>query len=234
MDIHRLETAQDVADAAAEFLAARMRDAVARRGWFTLALSGGSTPWKMMKRLAELDLPWELAHVFQVDERVAPRGNPDRNLTQIREKFADRVGLPPDQLHAMPVEGEDLDAAAAQYSELIDSIAGSPAVLDLVHLGMGADGHTASLLPGDGLLRESAHDIGVTPPYQGRPRMTLTFPILNRARHILWLVTGADKAIMLDRMIASDPEIPAGRVNAENAVLFTDIQAPDDKAWLAG
>ena len=225
MDIRRLASPEEAAAEAADFVANRMRLAVAERGLFTLALSGGSTPWKMMHRLAELDLPWEFAHVFQVDERVAADGDPDRNLTHIREQLTDRIGLSEDHLHAMPVNHEDLHAGAFQYSELIRQIAGAPAILDLVHLGIGSDGHTASLIPGDRLLQETKFDVGVSLPYQGRPRMSLTFPILNRARNVLWLITGADKACILERLIRNDPEIPAACVSTDRATIVTDSPA---------
>jgi 6-phosphogluconolactonase/glucosamine-6-phosphate isomerase/deaminase len=125
----------------------------------------------------------------------------------------------------MPVESTDLDAAAKQYSATLESIAGSPPVLDLVHLGMGPDGHTASLVPGDPVLQVTDAEVAVTGIYQGRRRITLTYPVLNRARRVLWLVTGADKAGMLTRLLAADPSIPSGRVNQERALVLADQAA---------
>ena len=167
--------------------------AVAARGRFVMAVSGGRTPWQMLRALAGEDVPWKDVHVVQVDERVAPAGDPDRNLTHLQESLLEHAPLRPDQIHAMPVESGDLDAAAAQYAAMLQQIAGMPPVLDLVHLGLGPDGHTASLVPGDPVLDVTDADVALTGIYQGRRRMTLTYPILNRSRRILWLVTGSDK-----------------------------------------
>jgi 6-phosphogluconolactonase len=218
-----LATPQDVAAAAAGFISACAREAVAARNSFTLALSGGSTPWPMLNRLAEEDLPGERMHIVQVDERVAPDGSPDRNLTHIREQFTDRIAFLPERLHGMLVNCENLDDGASLYVDELNRIAGVPPVLDLVQLGLGSDGHTASLLPGDTLLDAQGRDVGITPPYQGRARMSLTYPIINRARNILWLIIGSGKARMLERLIRGDPGIPAGRVSQHQATIFTDI-----------
>jgi 6-phosphogluconolactonase len=192
-----------------------------------MALSGGSTPWQMLALLAGRDIDWEFVHVFQVDERQAPDGDADRNLTHIRELFTDRVGIAPERVHAMPVTVETLEDGAAIYAKTLSKVLGYPAALDLVHLGMGSDGHTASLLPGDALLDETLADVGVTPEYQGHRRMSLTYPAINRARRILWLVNGADKAEILGRTITGDASIPAGRVKQERATVITDIPAAD-------
>ena len=125
----------------------------------------------------------------------------------------------------MPVESPDLDAAAAQYAESLRRISGSPPVLDLVHLGLGPDGHTASLVPRDPVLEINDADVGLTGLYQQRRRMTLTYPILNRSRYVLWLVTGSEKAGMLARLRAGDASIPAGRVCADHAVILADRAA---------
>lgn len=172
---------------------------------------------RMLRALAREDVPWARVHLLQVDERVAPDGDPDRNLTALRESFT-----APARLHPMPVEFDDLDAAAARYDDTLTSVAGSPPVLDLVHLGLGGDGHTASLVPGDPVLDVGDRDVAVTGPYQGRRRMTLTYPALDRARQVLWLVTGGDKAAMLARLCDGDRTIPAGRVGASQAVVFAD------------
>ena len=125
----------------------------------------------------------------------------------------------------MPVEAPDLEAAAAQYAMTLRKIAGSPPVLDLVHLGLGPDGHTASLVPGDPVLQVADTDVALTGIYQGRRRMTLTYPILNRSRHVLWLVSGPDKAEMVSRVYAGDTSIPAGRVQREHALMLADRAA---------
>ena len=228
MDIAVLADAEAVARAAAEAIAAEARGAVAARGKFILAVSGGQTPWLMLRILAEQDVPWADVHVVQADERVAPLGHSDRNLTRIRECLLEHAALHPEQIHAMPVESPDLDAAAARYAGTLRSIAGSPAVLDFVHLGLGTDGHTASLVPGDPVLDVTDADVAVTGVYQGRRRMTLTFPVLNRARRVLWLVTGQEKSSMLARLCDADPSIPATRVRPDHARLLADRAAAGD------
>src|SRR2546430_6399241 len=216
---------ESTARAAAKFIAAEARAAVAARGQFVMAVSGGRTPWIMLRALGDEEVPWEHIHVVQMDERVAPAGNPDRNLTHIRENLLDHSPIRPEQIHAMPVESPDLEGAAKQYAALLAEIAGSPSTLDLVHLGLGPDGHTASLVPGDPILSVTDVDVGVTGVYQGRRRMTLTYPIINRARRMLWLVTGNEKAGMLSRLREGDPSIPAGRVNQERALVLADRAA---------
>jgi len=202
---------------------------VAARGRFSLAVSGGQTPWRMLHALTGEDVPWASVYVAQVDERVAPVGHPDRNLTHLCESLLERVSLRPEQVGAMPVEAPDLEAAAAQYARRLQDIAGSPPILDLVHLGLGADGHTASLVPGDPVLNVTGADVALTESYQGRRRMTLTYPVLNRARLILWVVTGAEKAGMLRRLRDRDSSIPAGRIRQDQAVVLADRAAA---GWL--
>jgi 6-phosphogluconolactonase len=179
----------------------------------------------MLKLLAGETVPWPELHVVQVDERVAPPGDPDRNLTHLRESLLAHSPLAPEQIHPMPVENPDLNAAAAQYAQVLRQLAGSPPVLDLVHLGLGLDGHTASLVPGDPVLDVTDADVAATGVYQGRRRLTLTYPVLDRARRILWLVTGASKAAMLRRLCDGDATIPAGRVRQERAILLADQTA---------
>jgi 6-phosphogluconolactonase len=222
METRVLADSDAVAREAARVIAAEARAAVAARGRFLVAVSGGRTPWQMLRALAAEDVPWTCVHVVQVDERVAPAGGPDRNLSHLRSSLLERAPVPPEQIHAMPVEEADLDAAASTYARTLERIAGSPPVLDLAHLGLGPDGHTASLVPDDPVLRVSDRDVALTGVYQGRRRMTLTYPILNRSRRILWLVTGADKAAMLPRLLAADPSIPAGRVRQARALLLAD------------
>jgi 6-phosphogluconolactonase len=213
------------AQAAAKAIAAEARSAVAARGRFVLAVSGGRTPWIMLRALANEELPWQSIHVVQVDERVAPPGDTDRNLTHLRESLLDHSPIPPEQIHAMPVESANLDVAAAEYASLLSEFVGSPPTLDLVHLGLGPDGHTASLVPGDPVLNVIDKDVAVTGIYQGRRRMTLTYPIINRARRVLWLATGSEKAGPLLRLREGDPSIPAGRVSQSKAVIFADREA---------
>lgn len=217
-----------VAAAAARLIAAAAREAVAARGRFLMAVSGGSTPWAMLRALAGEDVPWLRLHVFQVDERIAADGDPDRNLTHLRASLLGRVSMPPDHIHAMPVTSADPESAAGDYERTLAEWCGSPPVLDLVHLGLGTDGHTASLVPGDAALDCRGRDVAVTGIYQGRRRMTLTYPIINRARRVLWLATGAAKAAMVTRLLAGDAAIPAGCVAQAAAVLLLDAAAAAD------
>jgi 6-phosphogluconolactonase len=229
MRIEILEDANLVAQKAAALIATEARKAVAARGRFIMAVSGGHTPWVMLRALAGEEVPWASVHIFQVDERVAPEGHPDRNLTHIRESLLAHVPLPSGQFYAMPVEIPDLNIAASTYAAELSRTAGAPPVLDLVHLGLGPDGHTASLVPGDPVLNVKDRDVAVTGVYQGRNRLTLTYPIINRARIILWLVTGSEKVSMFKRLQAADQSIPAGRVLQDNAVLLADSAAADER-----
>ena len=217
--------AESTAQAAAALLAKEARGAVAARRRFVMAVSGGHTPWIMLRALAGQAVPWDAVHVVQVDERVAPEGHADRNLTHLRESLLEHCPLRPDQIYAMPVESTDLRAAANDYAAMLRNIAGSPPLLDLVHLGLGPDGHTASLIPGDPVLEVTDRDVAITGVYQGRQRMTLTYPVLNRSRRILWLVTGAEKVNMLQRLLQGDHSIPAGRIEQQNAVVLADRAA---------
>jgi 6-phosphogluconolactonase len=225
MKIEIFPDAQTVAEEAAKLIASEARSAVAERGRFVFAVSGGHTPWIMLKALAQEEVPWDKVHLAQIDERIAPAGDPDRNLTHLRESLLENAPLPPNQIYAMPVESSDSETGAEEYAKVLEKIAGAPPVFDLVHLGLGPDGHTASLVPGDPVLKISDADVGVTGIYQGRRRMTLTYPVLNRARRVLWLLTGAEKVEMLKRLIKADPSIPAGRVNQERALVFADRAA---------
>jgi 6-phosphogluconolactonase len=221
---------ESTARAAAKFIAAEAAAAVAARGQFVLAVSGGRTPWIMLRALGDEEVPWERIHVVQVDERVAPAGHADRNLAHLRETLLDHSPIGPEQIHAMPVESSDLEVAAKQYASTLCEIAGSPPILDLIHLGLGPDGHTASLVPGEPVLNATDVDVAVTGVYQGRRRMTLTYPIINRARRILWLVTGNEKVSMLLRLRKGDQSIPAGRVRHGQALIFADRAAVGDVA----
>jgi 6-phosphogluconolactonase len=225
VEIEILPDSEAVAFRGAAIFAGEARAAVAARGKFIVAVSGGRTPWRMLRALAAEDVPWERVHVVQVDERVAPAGHPDRNLTRLREGLLGHTPLRPERIHAMPVESSDLAAEAARYARLLREIAGSPPVLDLVHLGLGEDGHTASLVPGDPVLGVSGADVAPTGVYRGRRRMTLTYPAINRSRRVLWLVAGSEKAEMLRRLRDADPSIPAGRVLGDRALLLADRAA---------
>jgi 6-phosphogluconolactonase len=215
---HELEALADpdaVARAGAAFVAQRAREAVTARGSFQFAVSGGHTPWEMFGELASETVPWESVVIYQVDERVAPADDPDRNLAHLRKA----LGSAPAQVRPMPVEEPDLEKAAAAYG------ASLPEHFDLVHLGLGPDGHTASLVPGDPVLTVTDRLVGITQPYQARTRMTLTYPALARASQLLWLITGADKKEALAKLLAGDTSIPAGRVEAAASLVMADRAA---------
>ena len=218
--------ASDTAIKAADALAEAVRAAVALRGRAAIALSGGETPWLMLRRLRELDVPWDRLNVAQVDERVVPAGDPRRNLARLTELLVTDGPLPPARLLAMPVTERDLEGAAARYQSILESVAGRPLVLDVVQLGLGTDGHTASLVPGDPVLQVRDRDVALTAAdYQGSRRMTLTFPALGRARRRLWLVTGAAKAARLGELLRGTGEAPAVRLPRSDTTVFTDAAA---------
>ena len=216
-----------VAIRAAERIAQVAREAVTERGRCALAFSGGATPWRAFRALAGEDVPWDRVHLFQVDERAAPSGDPERNDFHLKEALIDRIAIPSANVHPMPVEEEDLDEGARRYEAILRQIAGTPPVLDLVQLGLGEDGHMASLFPGDAALQVIDADVAVSGIHKGRRRMTLTFPAIDRARCILWLVTGSGKSAALERLCAGDRSIPAGRVLRSRAVLLADTAAQD-------
>ena len=220
MALHELEVLRSAPIAAlrcAELIAERARAAAKERGVCALALSGGSGPWRAFRLLDDEKVPWAKVEIFQVDERIAPMGDDDRNMTHMQE-FLPEAGWK--RMHPMPVEAEDLEAAAAEYAALL------PDRLDLAHLGLGPDGHTASLVPGDPVLEVADLDVALTAgEYQGRRRMTLTFPTLDRSRELLWLITGESKAEALQLLLAGDPRIPAGRLRAERSVILADRAA---------
>ncbi len=220
-----LADANVVAKAGASMIAAEARAAVTARGRFVMAVSGGHTPWQMLRELANEDVPWASMHVAQVDERIAPEGDPNRNLTHLRESLLEHTPLFEERIYAMPVEEADIEGAALRYALILQEMAGTPPVLDLAHLGLGPDGHTASLVPDDPVLHVNNRDVAITGSYQGRRRMTLTYPMLNRSRRILWVVTGPGKAGMLTRLLEGDASIPAGRIRQDSALVIADRAA---------
>jgi 6-phosphogluconolactonase len=229
MKIEVFADPEAVAKQAAALIAAEARAAVADRGRFVLAVSGGRTPWLMLRDLADLDVPWAHLDLVQVDERVAPAGDNDRNLIHLYESLLDHAPLSAERIHAMPVEASDLEEAAASYGVTLRAIAGTPPTLDLVHLGLGQDGHTASLFPGDPVLDVTDLDVALAGPYQGRQRMTLTYPTINRARRVLWVVTGEEKLDVLARLRADNPSIPAARITQDRAIVLADRAAAGEK-----
>lgn len=202
---------------AADLVAETIGRALADGRRFTWAISGGETPIPFFRRLGGLELPWHRIDTWQVDERIVPTGDPSRNRST-----QDRT-LPPDARRGvrwMPVEDEDLPAAAARYAATL------PERFDIVHLGLGADGHTASLVPGDPVLDVLDRDVAVTGPYEGRRRMTLTYPALARADRVVWVVTGSRKREALRRLTDGDRSIPAARISVPDQVVVTDL-GPD-------
>lgn len=221
--------AESLAEQAAAQIATAARRAVGDRGVFTLAVSGGRTPRRMLELLAGRDdVEWDRVHLFQVDERVAPAGHADRNLTMLDEALLAHVE--PAEVHSMPVDAPvvgdlDLDAAAAAYEDALRSVTGEAGGLDLVQLGLGRDGHTASLVPGDPVLDEVVRQVAPAGPYQDRRRLTLTRVALDRARRVLWVVAGADKSRALTQLLAGDVTIPATLVARDRALVLADRAA---------
>jgi len=220
MPEHQLEVLPDAKAAArrgAELIAESAEEAIAKRESFSLATSGGAEPWEMYRLLGDFEVDWERVDVFQVDERVAADGDPDRNLTHLLES------LPPNargRVRPMPVTDDDLEQAADHYADQL------PEQIDLVHLGLGTDGHTASLVPGDPVLEVDDRRVAITDgEYQGHRRMTLTYPELARARRVFWLITGEEKRDPLGWLLGGDRSIPAGRVEARESIVIADEAA---------
>lgn len=214
MRVERVATDQ-LAARAAVWLADRVWAALAERSVAHVAVSGGSTPAAMLATVATLPLPWADLHVWQVDERVAPDGDPARNA-----RLLDPLAAAGATTHRMDVTGADLELAARRYAAgLADACGG---ILDVVHLGLGADGHTASWPPGDPVPGTTDRDVAVVGPYRGHRRMTLTVPVVNRARERLVLVAGADKAVAVGRFLTGDPAVPASMVTAIATTLLAD------------
>jgi 6-phosphogluconolactonase len=209
-------TSADVARIAAQRISFFATQAVERKGAFSFAVSGGQTPWEMLERLAEQPFPWAQTTIYQVDERIAPDGDDARNLTHLQRCLA---GMPT-TIVPMPVTHHRLQQAALDYERSL------PPVIDLIHLGLGADGHTASLIPGDPILDKVDERVAITSfPYQGHRRMSMTLPTINTAMNVLWVVSGSEKATALTKLLATDPSIPAGRVRAHGMFLVADIAA---------
>jgi 6-phosphogluconolactonase len=213
MDIVVAPDSQAAAKEAAAWIARQLRNAVSRRGSATVAFSGGSTPALMLAELAELAVPWQSTSVFQVDERVAPDGDPDRN-----DPLLDVLQPRGATIHRMPVTDDDLEAASQRYSALL------PERLDVVHLGLGDDGHTASWPPGDPVI-DAPGAVAISREFNGRVRMTLTVRTVNAARRRLVLATGAAKATVVERWLLHDTSLPIERVHRRNTVVVLDAPA---------
>ncbi|MEZ5565525.1 MAG: 6-phosphogluconolactonase [Gammaproteobacteria bacterium] len=228
MRLEIAKTPEAAAAVAARLIATVLGIAIGRRTRASLALSGGSSPLPMLQALAREPLDWSVVHVYQVDERVVARGDSARNLGALDEILVWRGPLPRRNLHPMWVDRADLDAAAESYGEEIAQVAGEPPILDLVHLGLGTDGHTASLFPGDPVLKVKDRSVAVTNEHSGHRRMTLTLPVLCRARSVLWFVTGAEKAGVAADLYAGGAPFPAGLVARRRAVLVADQAAASE------
>jgi 6-phosphogluconolactonase len=199
-------------------IASRLREAVETRGVARLALSGGSSAPPMLEVLAREPVPWDAVHVYQVDERVAPDGDDERNATALQGALLDRVRIPPGNVHLMPVTAADLTVAAADYAEALPR-------LDVIHLGIGPDGHTASWPPGHPVIGECDHPVAVVGPFNGRLRMTITPGVVEDARAVVFLVTGTSKREPLARMLAGDPNVPASHVPFARTTVHADRAA---------
>lgn len=217
----KIEVCSDAEEAAlrgAKLLAEHVMMAVAGRGHASIAVSGGHTPWAMLRELAKRNLPWAKLRLFQVDERQCPEGDDERNYKHLRDILPKECDI-----HPMPVD--DAKHGAEHYARALARYVGSPPVFDVVHLGLGPDGHTASLVPDDPALDVTNQDVAWTGPYQGHPRMTLTYPLINRARFVFWLVTGEEKQAALAGLMAGDKALPAARVNTAKRLVIADKDA---------
>ncbi len=211
-----------LADRVAAWLVARIAAAAAAAAPFRIALSGGSTPVKLFERLATAPIDWAHVELYWCDERFVPRNKPENNAWLARTHFIDRVSIPAGAVHAIPVDGTP-ETAAARYAALLERAAaarpGQP-LFDVCLLGMGDDGHTASLFPGDAALAVT-RDLAVA--VHGRrpePRVTLTLPALANAGAVVFLVTGAAKRPLVARALAGDHALPAGRVRSDGELVW--------------
>jgi len=233
MNVEVLSGGEALAERAVEIVIRAAADAIDERGLFVWAVSGGTTPRRLLELLSERrDLEWARTHLFQVDERLAPEGDPDRNATMLDEALLTesfRSIHTPAGIWLMPVTADDPDAAADDYARSIDAVAGSPVVFDLVQLGMGSDGHTASLVPGDPILDVTDRDVALTNTYNGRRRMSLTWPVLDRAKELLWVIGGASKQEAVQQFLNNDPGIPATLPTQARATVLLDEAAAGDR-----
>lgn len=229
MIVEVLADGEALASRSVEVILEAGASAIEERGKFVWAISGGTTPRRLLELLSErTDLDWSRTHLFQVDERVAPDGDADRNATMLDTALLTETFLAentPAGIHLMPVTSDDLAAASFGYGELMDQHAGSPVVFDLVQLGMGGDGHTASLIPGDPILGIDDRDVAISEQYQGRIRMSLTWPVLDRAKQLLWVVGGESKQDAVRLFLDNDPSIPATLPTQARATVLLDQAA---------
>lgn len=218
-------TATEATEAAALLFAEQAIEAVRAHGRCVVAVSGGKTPEPMFRSAAQLAIPWTTLDVFQVDERVVDTSDSRRNAAVVRETWIAPGLLPSERFFPMPVESADIAAGARQYARLLENSAGSPPTIDLVHLGLGDDGHTASLVPGDSLIDDDQQLVGLSVPYQGVRRMTLMPRVLNRSSAQLWLVLGTSKAMALRGLWLNDRVLPATHIDRARATVIADLAA---------
>jgi len=228
MRVEVCSTPQEAATRAAELIAECLREAIARSGNGTVALSGGRTPSTMLQELASAPLDWSRIHIFQVDERLVDDGDERSNMKTIRSAF-ERPSLAIEQMHHMQIHGDSPQAGADRYTSQIRLVAGNPPTFDVVHLGLGEDGHTASLFPGDSAL-DADGDVAVTGIHGGVRRMTLTLKVINRARSRVWLVTGNAKRNVVQGLLRRDLALIASRVDQDNSSLVIDREASAGEA----
>ncbi len=223
MQLEKVADGEALAQRGVELIAEFADRTLESKPTFTLAVSGGSTPRRMLELLAgTTSIDWPRVHLFQVDERIAPTGDPDRNLAMLQPLLSSvELG----GFYPMPVSDTELVAACSAYAASLATVAGSPPVLDLVQLGLGSDGHTASLIPGDPILHVEDTDVATTGEYQGRKRMTFTWPVLDRAAAQLWLIGGASKHAALGQLLTGDPSIPATLPSRDRATVVADQAA---------
>jgi len=229
MNVEVLADGEALAGRAVELIVEAAARAIDERGQFAWAVSGGSTPRRMLELLSERrDLDWSRTHLFQVDERVAPDGDTDRNATMLDTALLTdsfREHNKPAGIWLMPVTSDDLQAATISYQAEMDEVTGSPVVFDLVQLGMGSDGHTASLIPGDPILAVDDRDVALSEEYQGRIRMSFTWPVLDRAKELLWVIGGESKRDAVQQFLDNDPAIPATLPTQARATVLLDSAA---------
>jgi 6-phosphogluconolactonase len=223
LELHVYGDPDELGRGAADQIASHLQWSIERNGTATLAVSGGNSPQLTFEALARHPVGWRDVHVLQVDERMAPDGDPARNANMLQAALIEAIDIPPDHVHLIPVR-DDLDAAAREYEDTVRAVCNG--VLDVVHLGLGDNGHTASLMPNDPVLAVDDRLVShTTTPFQGHQRVTLTYLALNAAQHIVWIIEGEGKAPMLRRLVAGDDTIPAGRVLQDRAAVFCDEPA---------
>lgn len=209
---------------AARHIAAAAISSVNERGRFVLALSGGSTPRGVYRFLATLDMPWPAVHLFWGDERCVPPNHQDSNYRMVRESLLDEIKIPKENVHR--IMGElDPPEAARVCAEEIQAVFKSPTsefpLFDLILLGMGPDGHTASLFPGTAALNEaSGWVVANEVPQLNTRRITFTFPLINAAREVMFLVAGSEKADVLGKVMEGDPAYPSSLVRPKGDLLW--------------